>query len=215
MRILLAAFLTISSIAIAKAENFTKLPAELDENCRYGLAKLYDECADQRAIFDQALQNARREGKTILVSYGAEWCIWCHVFDAYLSGTKTKFEYEFEDPDSPGDLYSATLYEREREDVSTLASSLNDYVRENFVLVHIEGQYAPNGDAVLQNTGAFEHYSGGIPFVFTVDHNGQFLQKINTSAIETRRDSFWDWYRGYKRVFLLEELRQARRKSTE
>ena len=56
-------------------------PLALDPTCRAGQAKLYDECGDQLALFDTAFEAATHDGKVLLVSYGAEWCVWCHVFD--------------------------------------------------------------------------------------------------------------------------------------
>src|SRR5215467_14534017 len=66
--------------------DITTVPAELDRACRRGRAKLYDECSDQLSLFETATTRAVAEGKVPLVSYGAEWCIWCHVFERYIHG---------------------------------------------------------------------------------------------------------------------------------
>ncbi|NNE23548.1 MAG: hypothetical protein HKN11_13145 [Rhizobiales bacterium] len=57
----------------ANAAGIAKLPTHFDKNCRRGRAKLYDECGDQRVLFASALKRASKEGKVLLVSFGAEW----------------------------------------------------------------------------------------------------------------------------------------------
>ena len=73
-------------------DKITTIPSEFNKNCRRGRAKLYDECSDQSLIFEAAKQLAAAENKVLLVSYGAEWCIWCHVFAKYIHGERTRFE---------------------------------------------------------------------------------------------------------------------------
>jgi len=75
------------------AIQITSFPEQIDRNCRNGKAKIYDECSDQIDLFEAAQSKAQAEGKITLVSYGAEWCIWCHVFDAYIHGQLDKFTY--------------------------------------------------------------------------------------------------------------------------
>lgn len=58
----------------------TIVPEETSPECGKGQAKLYDECSDQFEFLNQAKQLAKQENKIVLVSYGAEWCKWCHIF---------------------------------------------------------------------------------------------------------------------------------------
>ncbi|MET1411955.1 hypothetical protein ABVF61_06795 [Roseibium sp. HPY-6] len=155
------------------------------------------------------MQKAADEDKVVLVSYGAEWCIWCHVLNAYLAGEKTKFDYVYADPSAPDEIYEATLYEREKRDMSDEASALNAFVRDHFVVVHIDYFFAPNGDRVLETSGALEHLGDGIPFVFAVSASGKFRAVVDTDLAETRRDEDFDWYRGYDRTKLLSSLKRA------
>ena len=193
----------------ASAEPLIKFPDTPVRSCRRGRAKLYDECSNQKRLFAAALTHANAEGKTLLVSYGAEWCIWCHVFDAYINGEKSRFSYKFATPDAPNRFRRATLYEREKSDVSAKAAALQKFVADNFVLVHIDAQYAPYGDAVLENTGALPHSDGSIPYVFTVNKSGRYAAHMFYDRVETRRDST-DWYRGYNRQNLTSELERMK-----
>jgi len=58
----------------------TVVPEAVSPACRNGRAKLFDECSDQFELLDRARQLAKAQNKVVLVSYGAEWCKWCHVF---------------------------------------------------------------------------------------------------------------------------------------
>ena len=189
-------------------DGIVTIPEKLDSACRLGRAKLYDECTDQLAVFETARMRAAAENKVLLVSYGAEWCIWCHVFDKYIHGEKSRFEYAFGSPGAPEARKTATLFEREREDVTADATALNKYVGNSFVIAHIDAQYAPNSLAVLQKTGAASHAGGFIPFIFVVDRDGRYAGHINHDLVEVRRDTN-DPYRGYDRRKLLTELQRV------
>ena len=187
--------------------DITTIPAELDRGCRRGRAKLYDECSDQLSLFETATTRAAAEGKVPLVSYGAEWCIWCHVFERYIHGGTTRFEYTYGSPDAPEARQTSTIYERAKQDVTAEAAALSSYVGSSFVVVHIDVQYAPNGRAVMERTGAAEFENGGIPFIFTVDREGRYAAHLDHDTVELRRDTN-DWYRGYDRRRLLAELQR-------
>ena len=58
----------------------TSYPKALDQACRDGRAKTYDQCGDQFAMYQTAFDDAQEQEKVLLVSLGAEWCFWCHVF---------------------------------------------------------------------------------------------------------------------------------------
>lgn len=211
LRSIAAAFCAILlSVSLARADTITKFPESLDKACRDGTAKIYDECADQMEIFSAALERANREGKTLLVSYGAEWCIWCHVFDAHISGGKSKFTYVYADPAEPDNKFESTLYEREKTDVTQEADALSEFVAQNFVVAHIEDFFSENGYEVLLTTGAEPHHDGSIPYVFTVDSKGIYAGHFEHNRAETRRDKILDWYRGYNRQELIAELSRIR-----
>ena len=189
----------------AAGSGITTIPAKLDRGCRTGRATLYDECSDQLLLFETARRRAAAENKALLVSFGAEWCIWCHVFARYIHGETTRFEYTYGSAREPDARWSSTIFEREKQDVTADAAALRAYVASSFVVVHIDGQWAPNGIAVLKKSRAAAMVGEGIPFIFTVDHEGQYAAHLEHSIVASRRDTE-DWYRGYDRRRLLSEL---------
>ena len=205
-----AAFAALILVAPpAAAGGPANFPATLDSDCRDGRAKLFDECGDQFTHLDAGLRHAQETGKTLLVSYGAEWCIWCHVLHKYLAGEHGRFDYDFVLDD--GYHLRTPLFERAGTDPAAGADALAHFASENFVLVHVENRFAPNGAAVLDRLGASEHFGGGLPFTFTVV-DGHYGQTLHSSEFETRRDTD-DWFRGYDRAALLAALRELRASS--
>jgi hypothetical protein len=190
------------------ARIYTSLPERIDPACRDGQATLFDECSDQLALFEAGIARAKLEKKVVLVEFGAEWCIWCHVFETHVNGEHGRFEYTYGAADEPDVHYPASFKEGADTDAQ-IASSLRDFVAANFVIVHIDCQHAPNGAQVLERAGV-ERYPKGIPFVFSVDTSGHIVREFDHDAIEKRRDQGDDWYRGYDRLGLLKELTAMR-----
>ncbi len=185
----------------ARADGITHFPADIARSCWGGRAQMYDECGSQQKILAQAMAAADVEGKTVLVIYGAEWCIWCHTLEKYLAGDSFRFEYNLE-----GDQFA--LYELGTGASSVTAAELEAFTSENLVLAHIENQYSPDGYDVLAQTGADALFAGGLPFVFTVVDGAVSRVMANPSelkGLEVRREGF-NWYRGYNRELLLAEL---------
>jgi thioredoxin-related protein len=185
---------------------YTRFPASVDPECRDGTATIYDECGDQVALFNEALARANAENKVLLVEYGAEWCIWCHVFNAYINGDKGRFRYTYASAKQP-EAWSTKTFEEDA-DVEG-AEELRDFVARHFVVVRIDYQYAPNGAEVLEHTGAAQHFGGGLPFVFTVDSHGHYAAQFEGKGLEKRRGSF-NWYRGFHRDTMLKVLTSMR-----
>ncbi len=50
--------------------------------------KIYKVCADQSALFAQAIVAAKKEKKLLLVAWGADWCAWCHSLHTLLDEPK-------------------------------------------------------------------------------------------------------------------------------
>ena len=177
-------------------------PQTIDPDCRGGRAQIYDECSSQFDVLNAAMAEAERTGKIVMVVYGAEWCIWCHVFDKYLAGQTGTFKYNLE-----GDRY--TLFEGKLEEEA--AEAVRDYAARTFVLAHIEDQYSSDGYAVLEAVGAAEHMGMGIPYIFTL-RDGRFAARMRDTGdlpeMEVRREGFL-YYRGYDRAMLLDELRRV------
>ena len=186
---------------------YTGFPEALDPQCRDGTARIYDECGDQLALFRAALARANESNKVLLVEYGAEWCIWCHVFNAYINGDKGRFRYTYATAKEP-EAWTTRTFE-EHGDVEG-AEALRDFVARHFVVVRIDAQYAPNGAEVLVQTGAEEHFPGGLPFVFTVDSRGRYAATFEGKGLEKNRRRSFDQYRGFHRDAMLRVLTSMR-----
>ena len=184
---------------------YVSYPERIDPACRDGKATLFDECGDQIALFEAALARARLEKKVLLVEFGAEWCIWCHVFETHVNGEHTTFDYTYGAPDEPEARYSATFREG-RDSDAALASQLRQFVADNFVIAHVDCAHAPNGYELLDHVEAADRNPRGIPYIFSVDATGRFAAKFDHDSIEKRRDADDDWYRGYDRRGLLAQL---------
>ena len=210
MKAVFAAVVSLMLVACGQADRALALvsyPVELDPNCRDGRAKIYDECSNQRDLLNAARARAAEDGKTVLVSYGAEWCIWCHVFDKYIAGEADTFTYTYGEPGAP-EKWTDTLFERSATDAAKDAAALKAFVADTFVLAHVNREFAEASDEVLTFTGADIHYPGWIPYIFAIDAEGQYVGQVYHEDVEVRRDTE-DWYRGYDRVKLraiLEDL---------
>lgn len=189
------------------------VPAEPRADCPKSRARLYGECLDQRQVLADALALANRNGKTVLVSFGAEWCVWCHLLDRHLKGeTMQRFDYTYD-----GETY---LHEEPRREADAKAAkALGAYMAENFVLAHIDADNAfgvqPDGgtgwDAV-DGARAAEGFEDWLPYVFAVTPKGEFLAVFDTRQAEKKDEA--TGYRGYDRRILLtlaEEIRAAAR----
>lgn len=184
---------------------YVSLPERLDPACRDGKATLFDECGDQLALFKTALARAQLEKKALLVEFGAEWCIWCHVFESHVNGEHTRFEYVHGAPGEPDARYTTTFEEGSDSDAAD-ASKLRDFVASHFVIVHIECEHAPNGYEVLDAVEGADRNPRGIPYIFSVNAAGRFARKFDHDAVEKRLDPPEGLYRGYDRLGLLKEL---------
>ena len=50
-----------------------------------GLPKVYDETIDQNKQIDNALKQAKREGKFVVCQVGGNWCPWCLRFADFIT----------------------------------------------------------------------------------------------------------------------------------
>ena len=201
----LAVLALLFTAAPAYPQEISTIPQEIQRDCRGGRAVLYDECDSQMMLLREGINRAESEGKVLLISYGAEWCIWCHVFQQYVKGHHSNMTYRFSDP-GDNETEEVTLNERPATDPTDAAAALTKFVAERFVLLHIENFYSLDGYEVLTRTGADSTFDGGLPYIFTVDARGRYVTHFKHNHIETRRDNGADWYRGYDRPALLDEL---------
>jgi hypothetical protein len=192
------------------AHAYAGFPLEIDSKCRDGKAQIFDECGDQLALFKNGSGRARI-WNTKCCSSNSErnGASWCHVFDAHINGEHHRFTYTYGTPDEPESRQTTTFKEGKGADARA-ANALREFVAANFVIVHIDAAYAPNSDHVLEASGASERYDETLPFIFSVDQRGKFAQKFMSDAVEKRRDTESDWYRGYDRAGLLAQLTSMR-----
>lgn len=183
---------------------YTSFPNQINPECRHGEAKLFDECGDQVQLFNNALLQANKDGKVLLVEVGAEWCIWCHVFTAHINGNSRRFRYTYGSPEQPDARDTDEVTEDADPDIK-MADALRDYVAKHFVIVRIDIQYAPQGYDVMKISGAMDSYPNAVPFIYTVNSKGKFVGALNQDILEKRREGV-NWYRGYNRIALLNQL---------
>jgi len=185
-------------------------PQSISKGCRKAIAKIYDQCSDQNKILQQALISSHATGKSILVIYGAESCIWCHVFDKYINGLSHNYNYAYE---YENEIYTWDMRERSNPDARAEAKLLNEYVANNFIIVHIEGEFSPNGIDVIASTGMNINKITYYPFIFVLDKQGNYVKHMLAYTaikdLEIREDSGRE-YRGFDRKILLAELKKLR-----
>ena len=183
----------------AHAQHF---PEAIDPACRGGRAKLYDECGSQFAHLTQGMKAAEASGKVVLIVYGAEWCIWCHVFTEYVAGTTGVFDY-----DAEGEEYRMREFQTEDQ---AIAPELAAWFEETFVVVHIEDKYSPDGWDVMIETGGAEPFNMGLPFIYTLKggaYAAHMGSEVEVPGLEVRRDGLF-LFRGFDRQKLWDELRR-------
>ena len=210
---LFLSFICNSLNATAKMYPIDIFPSSIQTNCRAGVAKIYDECTDQIVILKNALIKANESKKSVLLVYGAEWCIWCHVFDKYAKGQSRKYDYEWE---YENEKQNWTMHEKENANVESEAILLNKYISENFVISYIESYYSPNGIEAINSIGIDGKKIEFYPFFFVLNNQGEYaghmLPYNAVDGLEKRKDS-GEEFRGFNRKILLEELRELRNKS--
>ncbi|MBK8979499.1 MAG: thioredoxin family protein [Planctomycetes bacterium] len=60
-------------------------------------APIYDEAADANQLVEQALAQATRDHKRVLLMYGGNWCGWCHKLDElFRTDAKIRREISYE-----------------------------------------------------------------------------------------------------------------------
>ncbi len=182
------------------------IPATVPASCKQETEQpqiLFDLCADQLTLLREAQQKAKETNKLVLVSFGADWCIWCHVFEAHILGKFGRYTY----PTNEGPwAMDEKLKWQSLVDAKVQSAALRTFVAEQFVVVNIGQQAADGGVSVLKDTQAEAHFPGGLPFIYALDNQGKFAGAINSSEVEIRRDGR-NAYRGYKRAKLMDALK--------
>ncbi len=176
----------------AAAANIVSFPLTLDPTCRDGRAIAYDQCSNQMDLYTAAVDRAKAEGKAVLVIIGAEWCGWCRAFDAHLKGATGRYDH---------------VTKKRRGDVSRDALELVSYAAENFIVVHIEDDYAPGADEVVATAGAQAHFQEKYPTILALGPDGKFAAKLDHPYVKIQI-SGPGAYQGYDRSLVLKELKR-------
>ncbi len=195
--------------AVVSLKPVTSFPKQISTSCREGIANIYDECGSQKVILENALIAAQATDTRVVILYGAEWCIWCHVFDKYVKGESNKFTYEWQYHD--GDNLDWTMYDKANKQAEEEATELNEYFANHFVLAHIESHYSPDGVQVLADLGYEVNSILGVPVILALNESGEIVAEMKSSkeliGLEIREDSGRE-FRGYDRKLLLSELQR-------
>lgn len=81
----------------------------------------YEVCADQMKLFMSALDEARKQGKLLLVEFGGTWCGWCGTLQKQLPGPEllgwTGQPLDMTKAFHRVEIGISTLYRGEREDI--------------------------------------------------------------------------------------------------
>jgi len=199
------------SVETGKYHEVESFPKTLDSDCRGGSAKLYDECGSQVDIIDATVAKAAATGKTALVVYGAEWCVWCFVFDGYIKGNYRATYYQWEH-DSKLDKW--VMSEKSNEDAQPDAERLNRYVADNFVVAHIEGDHAPDGADAINGLGLNAEEIDFYPFVAALAKTGTYSGHMFGYEVmqesDKRKDSNGSSLKSFDRIKLLNRLQTLR-----
>jgi len=207
-------FVNENLLADGKFYDIDAFPKSLDTQCRKGVAKLYDECGSQVDIVSAAVAKAAESGKTALIVYGAEWCVWCFVFDGYINGEYRSVYYEWEnDPEQN----QWVMKEKSNAAARFSAERLNHYVAENFVVAHIEGDHAPDGPEAINSVGLEENAIDFYPFIASLTKTGTYANHLFGYEVmrqsDNRKDRNGHALKSFDRALLLDKLRALREKA--
>jgi len=138
-KILFIASLIILTIS-AKAQQAAIQPTDT--------AKLYNPAADAKAEIADAVKQASKQHKNVLLQIGGNWCIWCLRFN----------------------------------DLVTKDSTLNTYLHNNYVVVHVNYSKENKNENVLAELGYPQRF--GFPVFVVLDDKGTRLHTQNSEYLE-------------------------------
>ena len=143
------------------------------------------QCVSQTSVLAAAARRARTDHKALLVSVGADWCIWCHVIARYFDGwTDDRIE-----PPAAGT----------RADALDLAA----FMRDSFVVVELNTE-APDISDALAAIRVDPRTINGLPSFYILKSSGPRFVDMERAELPKRGD-----FRGYNRKAVLGLLRAA------
>jgi thioredoxin-related protein len=75
------------SLASAKQSKTASVPAV------YVPVTKYDPKRNAEADLRDAVLEAKRTGRNVLIDVGGEWCVWCHILDSFFDQHRELLEY--------------------------------------------------------------------------------------------------------------------------
>ncbi len=95
---LLVSFVGVTAVSLASVCVVEGAP--MDAPTKDKRPSIYDRAADGEVQIAEALARAKHDHKTVLLQFGADWCVWCHRLhdlfrDDKAIARKLLYEYEF------------------------------------------------------------------------------------------------------------------------
>ena len=196
------------------ADKLTVYPKDLSSQCRLSKTSLYDQCHSQIQIFEEALSEAKHQGKILLVALGTDDCQPCQSFAKYSEGYFTSIlSVQVTDKDSEHArserLMNFLILEGPEPYQSRQESrKLAEFIAKNFVILHVDIQKESQLTELLNRTDSVDFYDpASIPFIFSVTPEGDYAAHIDTRQVLFHTGIFKPIQYGYKRKELIEELK--------
>ena len=74
----------LSALAIAAMLTFAASGQETQTHSSTVMPSKYDPARDANKDINDAVAEAKRTGKRVLLDVGGEWCVWCHRMDSFI-----------------------------------------------------------------------------------------------------------------------------------
>lgn len=84
-----ASIICVLTVSLSLASAKQNKPA----SAVYVPVKKYDPKRNAEADLRDAVLEAKRTGRNVLVDVGGEWCVWCHILDSFFDQHKELLEY--------------------------------------------------------------------------------------------------------------------------
>lgn len=195
-------------------DKLTVYPKNLSSKCRLSKTSLYDQCHPQIQIFEEALSEAKDQGKTLLVVLGTDNCLPCQSFAKYSEGYFASMSsIQTTSKDSKREqserlIKFLALEGPEPHQSRQESRKLAEFVAKNFVIVHVDIQKEAQLTELLNRTDSASFYDAtSLPFIFSVTSEGDYAAHIDNVQVLISTGIFEPIQYGYNRKQLIEELK--------